>query len=154
MEAGAVFDAGGSRNVDLVKKQLDARPGACRTRLRPRLAAAATPAARAAHGNVERNGGAFDRFAWRNLDCRRQRFRVLFRDEGAAHAFNGRRDRREIDRDLVGKPSPIVTRLLAATHRDRMPAETTERVPGHSTAVTIGAARREVNGPKRMSVVR
>src|SRR4029079_1671702 len=78
----------------------------------------------------------------------------LLRAEAAPYLLKGRRADGEFEGDFVGKPSPIVTRLFAAAHCDRMPAETTERIPGHSTAVTIGAARREVNGTKRMSDVR
>jgi hypothetical protein len=70
-------------------------------------------AARAAHGNIKRDSRTFNRFAWRNFEGGGQRLRMLFGDEGAAHAFNGRCHRWEVDRDFVSKPPPIVTRLLA-----------------------------------------
>ncbi len=57
--------------------------------------------------------------------------RVLLGDERAAHPFDGRRHRREVDDDLVGEPPPIVANLIVATHRDRRSAEAAEGVPLH-----------------------
>src|ERR1043165_6093284 len=131
MEAGAVFHARGNRDVHLMVQQLDAAARARRARLRPRLAAAAASAAGAAHGHVERNGRALERLARRDLERRRQRARLLFDDEGAADMFDGGWDRWKIDDDLVGKPPPIVARVIRAAYRDRMSAEAAEPVPGH-----------------------
>src|ERR1041385_8394573 len=131
MEAGAAFPARGDREGPLVVQQFDAAAGARRTRLRPRLAAPAAAAACAAHGHVERNRRALERLARRDLERRRQRTRLLFDDEGAADMFDGGCDRWEIDDDLVGKPPPIVARVIRAAYGDRMSAETAEPVPGH-----------------------
>ena len=43
---------------------------------------------------------------------------MLVGDKRAAHAFDGGRDRREIDDDLIGKPSPLVADLVSAAHRE------------------------------------
>ena len=154
MEAGAVLDAGGNRDVDLVMEQLGAVPRAARARQGPPLTPAAAFVTRAAHGHRERQRRTFVGLALRDLNLGRHRRGALVGEKRIAHAFDGWRDGRKIDHDLVGEPASIVADLFPAVHGKRVSAEGTKRIPAHDTAVTIGFVQGEVNGRKRMSDVR
>jgi hypothetical protein len=56
-------------------------------------------------------------------------------EKGATDPIDGRRDRRKIDHDLVGKTADLVTAVLTRHDRHAIAADGTERVRTHELEV-------------------
>ena len=155
MEAGAVFDAGRNRDVYLVVQQLDPAAGTSRAGLRStfrrdrRTRGTCTVRARRAGPSHLRSLRAAKSRSRRSASSACSSARNALRIRSIAGATDGK----SID-DLIGEPPAIVTELSPPRTAIASPPKRPKRVPGHRTAVTIGAGQGEVNGPKRVSDVR
>src|SRR5581483_11108599 len=127
-DARAVGDAGWHADADMLLEERVARSAAERARFGPRLAAAAAVRARDAHGQLERDDAAVDRFARRERELGADEVVGVRAEKRVAHAFDRRPDRRKIDRNFVRE---------AVVHHHQMP-------------VTIGVDPHLVKATNRM----
>ena len=135
VEAGAVEDAGGDRDLKPMTPKLDAAALAPDAGLGPRFAAAAAVVARAAHRHHERHHGAVARLALRQSDRRLQRCGPLVNEKRAPHAIHGGRHRWKIDDDLIREATCLRTTVASAGDGHRSGAERTKGVAAHEQSL-------------------
>lgn len=132
LEAGAVEDPSGERNLKLMRRELNATALASGARLGPRFAASTAVVARAAHGHLERHHGAVSRLAMRQSDRRTQRGRPLVREKRVPHPIDGGCHRWKIDDDLVREATLLCTTIGPGDDRHWSGAEPTKSVAAHT----------------------
>ncbi len=135
VEAGAVEDTGGDRDLKPMTPKLDATALAPDAGLGPRFASAAAGMARAAHGHLERHYGAVASFALRQSDRRAQRGSPLVNKKRAPHAIDGGCHRWKIDDDLIRETTCLRTTVGTADDGHRSGAERTKRIATHEQSL-------------------
>ncbi|OFW41380.1 MAG: hypothetical protein A3F70_00315 [Acidobacteria bacterium RIFCSPLOWO2_12_FULL_67_14] len=81
--------------------------------------------------HLERHGRAFPGLTGRQLDRRAQRAGTLVCQKRAPDAFDGRRDRWEVDHNLIGEAAGVGARLDSSRKTERASAKRPEDVPAH-----------------------
>ncbi len=118
METGPVDHASGKGNAELMLPELVTGALASQAGFRPCFTAAAADTAGAPHRHLQWEHGAETRFPARDLDGCAQCRPAFVGNERVPHAIDGRRHRRKVDDDFVGKAAPV---LLAGAAERKAP---------------------------------
>jgi hypothetical protein len=123
-------DTSRNRDAKQLREPLRAAAFAAAARLGPRLAAAATPAARAVERHFERRDYTRIGLATSQLKYRAFRGRTLLGKKRTPNAVDGARNRGKINHDLVGETAGMPD-VFVRDHRELAATERRKRVPSH-----------------------